>query len=180
MHLDKPVLDGPLVRLRPLGLDDASALFEGLQDPEANRLMGLRAAFTLEDVQRHCRWVETAEERVDYAIEVKGRVIGEAVLSGVDAPNRSASFRIAVWRADDRNFGYGSEATRMIVEHGFEALALNRIELEVFAFNASARRVFEKVGFVEEGVRRQALWWDGAPVDALVMAMLRADYAAGR
>ena len=59
----------------------------------------------------------------------------------------------------------------MIVEHVF-SLGLHRIELEVYAFNPRARRVYEKVGFVKEGTLRDALLWDGKWVDAEIMSLL--------
>ncbi|MEU6892365.1 GNAT family protein [Streptomyces sp. NPDC046557] len=47
-----------------------------------------------------------------------------------------------------------------------------RISLEVYAFNPRARRVHEKVGFVAEGVLRDALLRDGERVEAVVMSIL--------
>ncbi len=105
-------------------------------------------------------------------------MIGEAVLNCIDDINLSASFRIAIWIPDARNKGFGSEATRLLVRHGFEAVGLNRIELEVYAFNPRAMRVYEKIGFRLEGTRRQALLWDGEAVDTHIMAILRDDYRA--
>lgn len=173
--LHKPVLAGDRVTLRPMTAADAPAMHASLSDPEAMRLTGTHEQYSLEDVTAHCRLVEQADNRVDYAIVVDGETIGEAVLNDWDRTNRSAAFRIAIWYPKDRDRGYGSEATRLIVRFGFEALDLNRIELEVFAFNPRARHVYEKVGFVYEGTRREALWWDGRAIDAHVMAILRED-----
>ena len=172
----KPVLEGDRVLLRPLTAADAPAMYESLDEPEAMRLTGSQATFTLEEVRAHCARIEHAAERADYGIIVEDRLIGEAVLNGIDRENRLCNFRIAIWYPADRDGGYGSEATELLVRHGFETLGLNRIELEVYAFNPRARRVYEKAGFVFEGTRRQALFWDDAPVDAHIMAMLRSDY----
>lgn len=68
----------------------------------------------------------------------------------------------------------------MIVGYGFETLGLDRISLEVYAFNPRARRVYEKVGFVAEGVLRHALRWDGERIDATVMSILAHEWAAHR
>jgi RimJ/RimL family protein N-acetyltransferase len=89
--------------------------------------------------------------------------------------NRSCNFRIALARAG-RDRGLGTEALRLIVGHGFEQLGLHRIALEVFAFNPRARRVYEKTGFVVEGVLRDALRYDGAWVDAIVMSILAPEW----
>jgi len=46
----------------------------------------------------------------------------------------------------------------------------------VFDFNARAIRAYEKVEFRQEGRMRDALWWDGAPHDTLLMAVLATDW----
>jgi RimJ/RimL family protein N-acetyltransferase len=181
MHgpITKPVLTGARVRLCPLVAADAEAMFASLADEEAMQLTGTQAHHTLEDVKRHCQRCETADDRLDYVILVDDRPVGEVVLNSIDRRNKSASFRIAVWYRENRDKGYGSEATSLLTRHAFEALGLNRIELEVYAFNPRARHVYERAGFVHEGTRRQALCWDGEWIDAHIMAMLRDDRAAG-
>jgi RimJ/RimL family protein N-acetyltransferase len=68
--------------------------------------------------------------------------------------------------------GFGTEATRLVLGHAFDTVGINRAELEVYEFNPRARHVYEKVGFVYEGTKRQALRWDGQWIDAALMAML--------
>ena len=76
--------------------------------------------------------------------------------------------------------GLGTEATRLVLRHAFAAEALNRVELEVYAFNPRARHVYEKAGFVHEGTMRQALRFDDGWVDAHLMAVLAADWTAAQ
>lgn len=64
----------------------------------------------------------------------------------------------------------------MLVGHAFE-VGLHRVGLEVFDFNERARRTYEKVGFVVEGVRRDALRWDGRYHDAILMSALAHEWA---
>jgi len=52
---------------------------------------------------------------------------------------------------------------------------LTRIELEVFAGNAPAIALYHRLGFVEEGLRRQARFLDGQYEDILIMARLGGD-----
>jgi len=47
-----------------------------------------------------------------------------------------------------------------------------RIELEVFASNAPALALYEKLGFVREGVRKRARKLDGEYDDVVIMALL--------
>lgn len=174
----KPILTGDRIILRPLTSKDAPAIFASLAEPVAIRLTGTHKHFTFDDVVTHCKHIEQASDRWDYGITVDGRLIGEVVLNDHDPPNRSASFRIAIWDPAERSKGYGLEATRLIIDFGFRELDLNRIELEVYAFNPGARRTYEKAGFKLEGIKREALIWEDEKVDAELMSILRRDYSA--
>src|ERR1700722_691477 len=184
----KPTLTGEKVVLRPFILNqDAAALREMLHDPDLNKLTGSsHAAADLPE------WNEQAEarfldwyrsrnaqaDRLDLAVvdKASGRFAGEVVLNDWDGGNNSCSFRTA-FGPGGRDRGLGTEATRMIVGYGFEQLGLHRISLEVYSFNPRARRVYEKVGFVVEGVLRDALRWEDDWVDATVMSILAPEWA---
>lgn len=180
--LPRPVLRGPTLTLRPLAEHDAEAMHAATEDLEARRLTGSLRSFTLEEVQAHCRRVQAATDRVDYAIvrPPDDRMLGEAVLNMIDRQQRCANFRILLADRSLYGQGIGTEATRLIVDHGFAGLGLHRIELEVFDFNPRAQRAYEKAGFVLEGRRRDALLWDGAFHDSLLMSILQPEWAARR
>jgi RimJ/RimL family protein N-acetyltransferase len=172
----KPILRGARIVLRPLTGSDADAMYAALDEHTSKRLTGTHANYTLEDVRAHCMRIENADDRWDYAITIAGELIGEVVLNNLDRPNRSASLRIAIWAPAQRTKGYGTEATALLIDYGFNTLHLNRIELEVYSFNPQARRVYEKLGFELEGTRREALIWDGEKVDAHIMSILRSEH----
>ncbi|WP_052851810.1 GNAT family N-acetyltransferase [Streptomyces avicenniae] len=177
----KPTLYGELVLLRPVVADDVTALTPMFLDARTKRLTGSHAA-DAHDEARARAWYGTRagqDGRLDLAVveRATGQVVGEAVLNAWDADNQSCNFRIAlVPTAHGR--GLGTEATRLLVGHGFGRLGLHRIALEVYAFNPRARRVYEKAGFVAEGVLRDALLWEGERVDAVVMSILAPEWRA--
>ena len=172
--LEKPTLFGLKVVLRPITANDASAMFASLFDKESMRLTGTQQSFSFEEVQQHCQRIEKADDRVDLAITATGNsdYIGEVVLNQIDWKNRSANFRIAL--AGERFYGkgYGTESARLIVEYGIQVLKLHRIELEVYDFNPRAQHVYEKIGFVIEGIKRDVLFWEGEYHNAILMSIL--------
>ncbi|GAA0264270.1 GNAT family protein [Saccharothrix mutabilis subsp. mutabilis] len=180
--LTKPTLSGELVVLRPVVADDVPALRPMFSDPEVGRLTGTRGGDPGEERLREWYGSRGGQDgRLDLAVVERGSgvVVGEVVLNEWDAGNASCGFRISfVPGAFGR--GMGTEATRLVVGYGFEVLGLHRISLEVYAFNPRARRVYEKVGFVAEGVLRDALRWDGEWVDATVMSMLAPEWQRAR
>jgi diamine N-acetyltransferase len=105
-----------------------------------------------------------------------GRLIGSCQLHDINYVHRSAELQIRIGDASAQGKGYGTEAVRFLLRFAFRDLNLHRVYLHVFATNERAIHLYEKVGFVREGVLRQMAHIDGQYVDALVMAILREDY----
>jgi len=188
----KPTLVGERAILRPFVKADTPPLLAALGDPQVRILTGSvhdqEAAdkpVTAQEVQLAGEWYATrndTDDRLDLAIvdKASGQCVGEAVLNQYDPGNLSCNFRILIGPAgQDR--GLGTEATQLIVGHGFERLGLHRISLEVYAFNPRARRAYEKAGFRAEGVLRESHRFGDRWIDATVMAILASEWdAAGR
>ena len=182
----KPTLTGQRVILRPFRDEDFGAMKAAVSDPEVQRLTGAAHSATSEtpseDVTR--RWYATRNaqnDRLDLAVVDKatGETVGEVVLNEWDAANNSCSFRTLIGPRE-RGRGLGTEAIRLVIGYGFEQLGMHRISLEVYAFNPRARHVYEKVGFVEEGVLREALRYEDEWVDASVMSILASEWEQHR
>lgn len=71
--------------------------------------------------------------------------------------------------------GYATDAMRTICRYGFEKMRLHKITLTVVTENHSARRVYEKVGFVTEGRLRQVFRRDGRWYDMFTMGLLEGE-----
>ncbi len=184
----KPTLVGERAVLRPFTDADIAAMGPILADPEVNRLTGsvgsTQEATTRpsELGERELGWYRSRADqpdRLDLALvdAATDACVGEVVLNAYDGDNQSCGFRILVG-PQGRDRGLGTEATRMVLRHAFATTDLHRVELEVYAFNPRAQRVYEKAGFVVEGRRRDALLFDGERVDAVLMSILRPEWAA--
>ena len=109
--------------------------------------------------------------------EAGGAVVAFAILRGF-ADRRGDLYlkRVAVARPDE---GVGGAFVAQVVDWGFARADAFRFSLDCFVYNARARRVYEKVGFVCEGVLREAyLGADGVRRDLTAMALTRAQWRA--
>jgi RimJ/RimL family protein N-acetyltransferase len=70
-----------------------------------------------------------------------------------------------------RGRGLGERLLRNAI-HAADIFGFQRIELGVFATNDSARALYRKAGFEEEGTKRKAIWIDGVHHDEIIMARL--------
>ncbi len=66
----------------------------------------------------------------------------------------------------------GTALLRQLLDLADHWLMLMRVELEVFADNEGAIRLYQRLGFVREGVRRMSTVRNGTYVDEVMMARL--------
>jgi [ribosomal protein S5]-alanine N-acetyltransferase len=173
-------VEGNRVRLRPLEPGDLNDRYLGwLNDPEVTRFTetGIFPA-SARDLENYYRSISSSKNDVMLAVVEKesGRHVGNVKLGPISWVHRSAIFGIMIGEKDAWGKGVGGEATRLIVEYGFERLNLHRIDLGVFADHEAAVRCYEKAGFKVEGRMREDLFQDGEYKDRLWMGLLRSEY----
>ena len=104
------------------------------------------------------------------------RPIGIVGLYGTDFRNRTAEFAITIAEPDARGKGYGTEATRLMLDYAFTALGLHNVMLRVFAFNHAGIRTYTKAGFREFGRRRECYLMGGTAWDVIYMERLASEW----
>ncbi|WP_375492768.1 GNAT family N-acetyltransferase [uncultured Jatrophihabitans sp.] len=178
------LLVGERVRLRGVRDDDLPQLATWEMDPATMATLSNWVVPPSEATAKEslAKWSANDKDDVGFAIETLDEppvLLGTVHLRGVRAKDRSASLGIALAR-EHTGHGYGTDATRLIVDYAFREMALHRIELTVAPFNQAGIRAYEKAGFVEEGRHRESVWHDGRWYDEVRMSLLDHEWAARR
>jgi RimJ/RimL family protein N-acetyltransferase len=164
--------------VRSLEPSDAAALLPIKNDPEIGELV--RATVRTYTPAEMAAWVERHRSAADEAFfviaDATDTAVGHVALYQLDPVNRSAEFGILLGAKSVWGHGVGTGATRFMIEHGFDALGLRRIYLDVLDTNARARSIYDKLGFVEEGRLRQHQLTGGTFVDVVVMGLFPDEY----
>lgn len=109
-----------------------------------------------------------------YAIHIAetDELIGTTALTdaGPESP-RAALFRIVIGEKWAWENGYGTEATRLVVEEAFETHGLEEVRLEVFRHNPRAIAAYKKVGFHRTGAHTEYIPPEGSPLHVVEMAI---------
>jgi len=103
-------------------------------------------------------------------------LIGFISLSDVLLKNRRGELGIGIPAKENRGKGYGSEAIQCLLRFAFDHLGLHKINLSVNANNMPAIHVYESLGFIREGINRQAFFHEGTWYDIYDYGLLQSEW----
>jgi len=172
-------LSGGRVVLRPLEREHLERCVKWFNDRDVTYYLGREQPLTMAEEER---WFAEYRSKVDeeiYAIEVDGNHVGNIGLHGIDRANRKANLGIVIGEKDYWSKGLGTDAMRTVLRYAFEQLRLHKVNLDVIDYNARAIHVYERCGFVKEGVRREELWKRGRFVNLVRMSILENEFRDG-
>lgn len=169
------------VELRPLRMRDAAAWSEVRLANEAwlapwepsgagswaDRYSVTAFPQVLRQLRRHARDGTT----LPFAVTYRGRLVGQVTAGNIWRGSLNSCF-LGYW-IDGRYAGLGitPTAVALVTDHCFTTARLHRVEANVRPENAASRRVVEKLGFRDEGVRERYLFIDGAYRDHVCYAL---------
>lgn len=169
---------GEKVTLRPLASDELDLLVHHYRRAIPP---GVRAAGREEIRRRIRRSGRMTGGRLELGIEAAGRLVGD-----VDARSPAAAFPpgvfeigVTVFEEEDRRQGYGLEATRLLVDHLFDAEGAARVQASTSLGNAPMRALLARLGFREEGVLRSYFPAEDGREDYVLCALTRREWLEG-
>ena len=178
------VIDDEL-KLRQLQPEDAEELFSVVN---ANR-QHLREWLPWLDVNTQadhtrqfiaaCLQQDAKNEGFVCAILIGGRIVGVAGYHPIRWSNKSAE--LGYWLSRETvGRGVMTKCCRVLIDHAFNTLGLNRVSIPAAVGNNRSRAIPERLGFTQEGVIRDAEWLYDHYVDHVLYAMLKRDWEANK
>lgn len=172
-------LHGKKVILRAVEAEDLEMLRELTNSPDFEKMIvGWSFPVSKRDQEEWFSKCKNDLSKIQYTIVTKeDGPVGLIGLRNIDWKNGTASglgMRIA--RREIRTHGLATDAWMTLMRYAFQELRLNRINGSALAYNKASLRVCEKVGFIVEGVQREAVFKEGNYVDLIIMGCLKSDY----
>lgn len=170
-------------RLRELEKKDLPVINEWRNDPELIAQLGASFRYINLDVDE--AWFESYMKNRNMVVrcaiieEGKDDILGLVSLVSIDHMNQSAEFHIMIGSKENQGKGLGAFAVTQMLHHAFDNLNLQRVELTVLEDNERARHLYEKTGFVQEGMKRAAKYKKGKFVNMLIYSILKTEFNRG-
>lgn len=162
---------------------DVEAWTRWMNDLDVVLPLGYEAYYPVTE-EALARQIGDVAEKRDHVFTIvengTGRSIGQAQFFAVDAVNRCGRIGMMIGEKELWGRGYGAAALRLLLDHAFDLLNLNSVDLEVYAFNTRALRCYRRAGFREIGRRRARRLIAGVYHDSVLMDLLAEEHRATR
>lgn len=165
--------------VRETVFDDCQYFADWETRPEVTEFFTMNEERTYEDlVTEYVRYnMDPTKAQFTITLKPEDKPIGKIYLSRVNTTDDSLDItRIYIADTENRNKGYGEEALRLILEYAFINLHMERVTIDHFEKNKPAAYLYEKIGFQNEGLMRNAGKKNGKYVNLQLKSMLRAEY----
>lgn len=171
-----------MLKLRELNSEDLKTINEWRNDQELIKNLGAPFRYIGLEVDRH--WYETYMGNRNSAVrcaivDETNKILGLVSLTNIDLLNQCAEFHIMVGDKENQGKGIGTFAVKAMLDHAFNNMNLQRIELTVLEYNERAKRLYEKSGFQFEGRKRKSTYKNGKFVDMLMYSILKTEFLGG-
>lgn len=179
--LSPVTVDGRVVRLRPLGLDDVEALADAGADPEIFRwyvapVPGVEGMRAWVDEALRARSAGVALPFVTVARET-GAIIGSTRFGSYDRQNRCVEIGWTWLTPPWQRTAANTEAKYLMLRQAFEVWNLDRVEFKTDSLNQKSRAALVRIGAVQEGIfRRRRLCHDGRWRDDVWFSVIAPDW----
>lgn len=156
-----PILEGPAIRLEPLGEEHVGPLCEIGLDPEISRFMPSRIVSRdqMADFIRGAIAAREALRAIPFVILLKDRAqptraVGSTRFLNIDPGNRRMEIG-ATWIGKEwQRTRVNTETKYLMLRHAFEMLESIRIEFKTDSLNERSRRALLRIGATQEGIFR--------------------------
>ncbi|KQL58418.1 MULTISPECIES: GNAT family N-acetyltransferase [Bacillaceae] len=168
------------LRLRKMQSTDISLYHRWRNDHEVMASTNLSLdVYTYEETQSFVESVMlSSPQSKSYIIEEleQHTPVGVTSLVGIDYKNRNAECILDIGEKSKWGKGYGTEAMSLLLTYAFLELNLHRLSLRVFSTNEKAIHLYKKIGFVQEGRVKEAVFRNGEWIDIIYMGLLQTHY----
>lgn len=170
---------GKLITLRAIERKDLDTLHKWANDPATQDLMG--GIHWPSSLDFHNAWFEKLKDDSSghrLAIDAPDLgLIGMSSLINIDWRNNHAWHGVMLGDVDIRGKGYGMDAVMATMRYAFDELNLERLDGQMIEYNEGSIAFYcDKLGWKEEGRRRNWFFRRGRYWDQIVVGVTRQDY----
>ena len=162
--------------LRKFSFEDIAQKVDWINNPSNNTYLHYNLPLEYNKTEIWFNKIKDLNTRLDLVIEYDNIPVGLIGLLAIDSVSKKAEYYICIGEHKFKGRGIATNASMLLLNYAFKDLQLNRIFLYTEKANLPAQKLFEKLGFVQEGLLKHDLIYNGRTVDRYIYRMLKEEY----
>lgn len=159
------------VKLRRFTENDIEKKVEWINNPDNNEFLHYNIPLDVESTKKWFDNVKDNKNRYDMIILYNDIPVG--VIGIINIDKKRGEYYITLGESEYKRKGISFAATKLILDYAFNILNLEKIWLCVDEKNIAARNLYEKVGFVLEGILRKDIFFKGEMINRCMYGIIR-------
>ena len=166
------------VSLRPIDKADIPNLLRWINDEDVSTFLGRHLPISRKDEEDWINGCRANGKDIVLAIEFSKNEctsihVGNIGLHNINQHSQIAELGIMIGEKSHWGKGIGEKAINLILKYAFYTVNVRKVYLNVYSKNKRARKLYEKCGFIAEGVFKEHLFRNGNYTDNVFMAVFR-------
>lgn len=166
---------GKKVYLRELLKEDIKSVVDICSSKEVLKYNGGERLLPNKYNSDNFRYIKIPSKRDYVIINNKGNIVGTISYLQDHYAGGVYSIGITIGREYWRQ-GFGEDSVRTLINYLFTKKKAHKIELEVVKENIAAVECYNKIGFIQEGIRRRKYYYQGTYLDTVLMGLVKEEY----
>lgn len=167
------------ITLKEIGEEEIRPIFETINTEReylGEWLPFVDYTLEMKDTQNFIESLTVNETKdLTFAIYFNEKFVGLVGLKDPDYDNKKVE--IGYWISEKyQHLGIVTLSCKRLIQHAFEDLGFNRIQLRAATQNIKSQKVAERLGFSREGIEREGELHKRGFVDLVVFALLKREY----
>ena len=163
-------------RFRKINEDDLETIMRWRMSPNITQFMVTDPKLTIESQRKWFRKINAEEDTFYWVMEVDAKPVGLVSLVEWDKHNSIIHSGAYIAEQDGRTLQNIVDMNMNLIGYAMDSLKVNKFAIEILSNNKSQVQWMKRLGFVEEGILRQAILKGNEYYDMHLLSVLSSEW----
>ncbi len=168
-------IKGKKIILRSVIFDDAAQLTTWFLDREINDHV-VRKMLRKQDIETWITSLPEKKEEFHLMVTTNDHISIGCISLKINFQDRHAELALLIGEKEYWGKGYGVQSSSLMIQYAFKKLHIHKIWLGVYVYNTRALSLYRKLGFVQEGILREQVYYKKKYYDEIIMGLLASEW----
>ncbi len=130
-------------------------------------------------VEEHIKWLDSlknSEKNLAFVVFIDNNPIGIVSIVNINKTHKTSDWGFYIYDTSLRGKGIGTSVLEKLINYAFNSLNIDKLNCEAIITNIQVHKLYQKVGFKEEGIKRKNIIKNGERMDVIQYGLLKSEW----